>query len=364
MKKGRVIVAMSGGVDSSVAASLLSEQGYEVVGVSLKLLGVESGGPNVRPRTCCGVEDVADARRVAQMLGIPFYTISLEEEFVAEVVESFCSDYAHGKTPNPCILCNERVKFGSLLKKAEELGARYVATGHYAKVHYDGQKNRFLLSKSDDLSKDQSYVLFPLSQEQLSHTLLPLGSYTKKRVRALAKEKGLPTHAKAESQEICFVADNDYAGFIMKRRPEAFRKGLITDPGGRILGRHRGIPFYTIGQRKGLGISSPRPLYVLNISGETNRITVGEERELYQKTFVANGINWIAFDEPNNQMEVKAKIRYAHREAEATVTALTRDRVEVEFLKPQKAITPGQAVVFYQDDLVLGGGWIEAVAPS
>ena len=353
---------MSGGVDSSLTAYLLKEAGYEVIGATMRIWDSEKDFPSDRQRDfygCCGVSDVEDARRVAQKLGVPFYVLNLKEQFEKEVIAYFCKEYLNARTPNPCILCNEKVKFGALLGKARELEATFIATGHYATVEYDQAKRRYLLKRGKDLKKDQSYVLFSLSQNQLGHALFPLGYSRKEDVRKKAMDIGLKVHDKPESQEICFIPGVDYRPFLRRRVSCGIEAGDIVNTQGRILGRHKGLPLYTIGQRKGLGLSAGKPLYVVGFDKERNLIFVGEKQEVYGRGLIAGRVNWIAIEELRQPIKVKAKIRYAHREADATVEPSGHGTVKVEFIQPQEAITPGQAVVFYDGDAVMGGGWIE-----
>jgi len=353
----KVVVAMSGGVDSSVAAALLKEKGYEVTGVTMKIWGGEALPGDSTRHGCYGPgeeEDLEDARKVAYALRIPFYTFDLRQEYRVEVLDYFSHEYLLGRTPNPCIRCNRRVKFDALLRKARDSGLEfdYFATGHYARVEYDEGKRRYLLKKAGDMAKDQSYFLFALSQEQLGNSLFPLGNHAKEEVGKTARDLGLGVDHKPESQD--FVA-GDYSSLL----GEVAKPGPILDKEGEILGEHRGIPFYTIGQRKGLGISAGVPLYVIAIDPERNAIVAGSKEEVYGDELVASELNWIAIEELKRPIEVKAKIRYLHKEAEAIVIPLDEDKVRVKFREPQMAITPGQAVVFYDDDTVIGGGTIE-----
>ena len=353
----KVVVAMSGGVDSSVAAALLKEKGYEVIGVTMKVWEGEALSGDGIHHACYGPgeeDDIEDARNVAQVLGISFYTFDLKEEYKAEVLDYFCQEYLLGRTPNPCVRCNRRVKFDALIKKAQDIGLEfdYVASGHYARVEYDESERRYLLKKARDMAKDQSYFLSSLSQKQLGHSVFPLGSYTKGEVRKMAQALGLGIDDKPESQN--FIAGG-YSTLL-----EAMAKpGPILDRRRNILGRHRGIPFYTIGQRKGLGISAREPLYVIAIEPERNAIVVGCKEEVYGDELVASEVNWIAIERLRQPTEVKAKIRHLHKEAQAIISPLDEDKVRVKFKEPQMAITPGQAAVFYDNDTVIGGGPIE-----
>jgi len=357
----RVVVAMSGGVDSSVAACLLKEQGCEVIGVTMRTWGK---GEDDRCNRCCGAADVEDARRVAQQIGIPFYAVNLNEQFEREVVRYFCEEYERGRTPNPCILCNEKVKFGALLRKALDLKADLLSTGHYARLVLDEGSGRYLLKKGIDPRKDQSYVLFSLTQEQLRLSLFPLGEYRKEEVRRKALQMGLRVHDKAESQEVCFIQGPSYHSFLSQRLIDSIGPGPIIDKDGTILGRHKGIPFYTVGQRRGLGLAKGKPLYVIGIDRERNAIIAGEERETYSETFIVDSLNWILPQDMNQSFPAQVKIRYKHPGSEALLHPKGEGEVEVKFRTPQKAVTPGQAAVFYDGDVVLGGGWIKEVRSS
>jgi len=382
---------MSGGVDSSVAAALLKEQGHEVIGIMLRLWsepGVieDDGVERVVQNKCCSLEAVDDARRVARLLDIPFYLVNVEEEFQQKIVESFYEDYVAGKTPNPCLTCNRHIRFTVLLKRALALDAEYLATGHYVRVDDDPVTGKRRLRRGVDDGKDQSYVLHVLNQHQLAHASFPLGAYTKSEVRAMAAERGMSVASKAESQEICFVAQNDYRGFIdryanskMAERAEELvgvgvgsvqserpliaipRPGPIYDQQGKQIGRHRGLAYYTIGQRKGLGVTSLEPLHVLKIDGESNALVVGPAAELEQETFMVGKMHYVSGETPGEPFEALVRVRYKATEQPALVTPLEGDRVQVTLKHPQRAITPGQAAVFYggtEGEEVLGGGII------
>jgi len=351
---------MSGGVDSSVAAALLKEQGYEVIGVTMKLFSLPKEyclSENLR--SCCGWKATEDAHSVAITLGISHFVFDFRKHFKMRVISDFCEEYAQGRTPNPCIRCNEHIKFDVLWKKAKVLEADYLATGHHARIDRDSQPGQYKLKKGKDREKDQSYFLYCLTQDQLSHTLMPIGDYTKEEVRKKARKLGLPVAQRPESQEICFVPDNDYARFLRDRIPDVFRPGPIVDIENRVLGRHKGIAHYTIGQRRGLGIAAEHPLYVLSIQRDENTIVVGPVNQLYEKTLLASSLNLISAEKIAEPLEMKAKIRYKHKEMKALLTLLDSDRAQVKFEKPQRAITPGQSVVFYDGDIVIGGGIID-----
>ena len=360
MKQKRVVVAMSGGVDSSVAAALLKEQGYDVIGVTMKLFSLPKDycrSENLR--SCCGWKATEDAHRVAISLGISHYVVDFRNRFDKSVITDFCGEYSKGSTPNPCIRCNQYIKFDFLMKKLKAFKAGYLATGHHAQVEYDNQSGRYLLKKGKDKKKDQSYFLYPLTQEQLSRTLMPIGNFTKEKVREKAQKLGLSVAQRHESQEICFIPDNDYVRFLRQRIPEAFRSGPIVDLENRVLGQHEGIAHFTIGQRKGMGIAASQPLYVVSIQSDKNTIVIGPSDQLYEKTFLASQVNLISKAKITKPLKVRAKIRYKHKEAKALLTPLDTDQILVEFEKPQRAITPGQSVVFYDKDVVVGGGIID-----
>jgi len=353
--KTRVVVGMSGGVDSSATAALLLEQGYDVVGITLKLWPQDC--VSRAEDKCCGPQAVMDARAVCHKLGIPYYLIDEAAEFQNKVIQYFADEYKAGRTPNPCVMCNQNLKFGRLIERADQLGAEYIATGHFARVekHEDG---RTLLKRGRDSRKDQSYFLFSLRQDQLGRAMFPLGEKTKSDTRDVARHCNLKTADKEESMEICFVPDNDYGSFLEKANLVQKHRGQIVNLSGQVLGEHEGIEFYTIGQRRGLRISSPKPLYVLDLDARNNRVVVGEEEALERDEFIADRCNWIPFETPPESIEATVKIRYNHPGTAATVMPFDSARVRVKLHTPQRAITPGQAAVFYQDDLVLGGGWI------
>lgn len=346
---------MSGGVDSSVAAALLAEQGHDVIGLSMQLYA--QGEPGAQFGTCCTLDDLNDARRVAAVVGFPHYILNFERQFQETVISNFVSEYASGRTPLPCAHCNSDLKFSTLLERAHGLGAATVATGHYAQVARAG--DRWVLKRSADRDKDQSYFLFSLTQDQLAAAMFPIGSLTKPEVRQKARRLALQVAEKPDSQEICFVPDGDYASFVARRAPHVAQSGAIVAESGEQLGTHTGIHRFTIGQRKGLGVSGPAPMYVLRIDADRGDVTVGPRSSLERTTLTASGVNWVAVEAPASWRTVTAQIRYRHAPAAGRVRALEGSRAELEFDAAQSAITPGQAVVFYQDDVVVGGGWIE-----
>ncbi len=390
-KRGKVVVAMSGGVDSSVAAALLLREGYEVMGVFMRLgspygvavvdgqgceTDLEAGGtvdqlkaagqdhlPGKHKQGCCSVLDAADARRVAGILGVPFYVLNFEAEF-GRVIDYFVGEYNSGRTPNPCVRCNDWLKFGKLAQYAEAVGAEYVASGHYARIGVDEASGERSLFRGVDVSKDQSYVLFGMSRTAMRHTLLPIGGYAKSAVRAIAEEMALPVFNKPDSQEICFVPDQDYASLVRRRAPEAFARGELVTPDGEVVGRHEGHQHFTIGQRRGTGLAAGYPLYVLDIDVATNRVTVGARDKLERDALVAHQTNWLADVGIGESIRCEAKIRYNAAPQPATAVRSDEDEVRVTFDRPQSAITPGQAVVLYQGDRLVGGGWIDSALIS
>lgn len=356
MKK-KVVVGMSGGVDSSVAAYLLKEQGYEVIGVTMQIWQEESVQEQEENGGCCGLSAVDDARRVADHLGIRYYVMNFRDDFQKNVIDYFVKEYQQGKTPNPCIACNRYVKWESLLQRSLEIGADYIATGHYARI--DKLLNgRYAIRKSVTAAKDQTYALYNLTQDQLAHTLMPVGEYEKDQIRRIADEAGLPVAHKPDSQEICFVPDGDYASFIERETGETIAAGNFVDVHGNVLGRHKGITHYTIGQRKGLGLAMGHPVFVTEIRPETNEVVIGENEDIFHRTLRADRLNFMSVPSFEGEIRAMAKIRYNHKGDDCVLRMVDTDTVEVVFDKPQRAATPGQAVVFYDGDYVMGGGTI------
>ena len=360
-RKTRVVVGMSGGVDSSATAALLLDQGYDVVGITLKLWPQDC--VSRAEDKCCGPQAVTDARSVCQKLGIPYYLVDESPRFQSVVIQYFADEYKAGRTPNPCVMCNQNLKFGRLIDRANQLGAEYIATGHFARVEKSPDGSRTLLKRGLDRRKDQSYFLFSLRQDQLARAMFPLGEKTKSDTRDVARQCQLKTADKEESMEICFVPDNDYGAFLQQAGLATKHRGEIVNLQGHVLGHHDGVEFYTIGQRKGLGISSPKPLYVIELDPEQNRVIVGEDAALDCGEFTVERCNWIPFPTPlpggdSEAIRATVKIRYNHPGTPATITPLDGGRARIQLDLPQRAVTPGQAAVFYQDDLVLGGGWI------
>lgn len=362
-KKGaKVVVAMSGGVDSSASAAWLKTMGYQVIGISLQLHDHASKVEN-KFGTCCSLTDIGDARRVAEKMDIPFYVKNMETEFNESVIDDFVHEYLNGRTPNPCVRCNEKVKFSRLMEWSMDLGADYLATGHFANVRFNTDSNEYELCKGVDPAKDQSYFLFTMKQKDLGRTLFPMGGFEKKQVRELARELGLAVADKPDSQEICFVQDRSYKDFIEERVPASLlRPGLIVDPQGRTVGEHPGIHHFTIGQRKGVGVQSKDPIYVLEVNQERNEVVVGPESFLFKKSCSIAQMNWVGTPELDKPHGFTAKIRYRAKESPVVVRPVLDNRVEILFTEPQRAITPGQALVLYKEDRLVGGGWIETVA--
>jgi tRNA-specific 2-thiouridylase len=355
----RIVAAMSGGVDSSVAAAVLAEQGHDVIGVSMQLYDQTDGQASFG--SCCSIDDLHDARRVAAAIGIPHYIMNFERQFDAQVMSNFVREYAAGRTPLPCARCNSDLKFATLAERARAFDADAVATGHYARVERDEASGRAILRRGLDGGKDQAYFLFSLTQDQLARAIFPVGGWSKDSVREYARARRLPVADKPDSQEICFVPDNDYASFVSARAPETVRSGQLVDERGRVLGEHAGIHRFTVGQRKGLGLSpSPtgEPMYVLALQPVEGRVVVGPKASLERTTLTASGVNWIV-DEPQGPIRATVQIRHRHQPATATVRVNGPQAAEVTFDRPQIAVTPGQAVVFYDRDVVLGGGWID-----
>ncbi len=356
LSKNLVVVAMSGGVDSSVAALLLKEQGMEVVGVSMK---VHEGEEPEGAKTCCSASDIQDARSVCQQLDIPFYPMNFKEDFSLKVVQYFAREYSQGRTPNPCVQCNEQIKFAALLKEAKGMGAYHLATGHYAQKTRD-RNGRYHLLKGRDRNKDQSYFLFSLGQGELEHSLFPIGKYTKEEVREFARGAGLKTAEKEESQEICFVPDNDYAGFIEKELPQyQAPRGAFVDTSGKVLGEHHGVHAYTVGQRRGVGLPTGERVYVAEIDAGKKQVVLGDKESLLMQGLIARGVKWVNRDLVTGGQEVEVKLRSRHKGVMAALWLTDETTVRIDFRGPEGPVTPGQAAVFYLGDEVLGGGWIE-----
>jgi tRNA-uridine 2-sulfurtransferase len=359
LNKRKVVVAMSGGVDSSVAAALLLEKGYEVIGISLKTHNTKTDESETGSKTCCSVDDLEDARRVCQQLDIPFYPLNYVEEFKKEVMDYFAEEYARGRTPNPCVKCNDKVKFAQLLQETKKLGAYYLATGHYARCE-KGPTGKWNLYRGADEKKDQSYFLFNLQQEQLEHVLFPLGDYTKEDVRKVATQYDLKTADKGESQEICFVPKSNYAEVLEKNYPHLTgTSGEFVDPSGQSLGTSKGVYAYTIGQRRGLGVAAGQRQYVTKLDPETHRVVLGTNADLMKNRLLADQLTWVNQDGIYVGMKLGIKIRYHQHVVTGYLNALSNEGAMIDFEESQRAITPGQAVVFYRDDEVLGGGWIK-----
>lgn len=362
MKKefnNKVLIAMSGGVDSSVAAVLMVDQGYEVAGATLKLFDNEDIGLKAS-RTCCSLDDVEDAKSVAFKLGFPHYTLNFKEEFIDKVINKFAKTYEEGKTPNPCIDCNRFIKFQKLIDKAIAIGFDRIVTGHYARVEYNEERDRYLLRKSSDPKKDQTYVLYNLTQDQLSRTLFPMEEITKEEARKIAEDRDLVVARKPDSQDICFVPDGDYEKFLREKMNINAGEGNFVDTKGKIIGRHKGHTHYTIGQRKGLGIALGKPAYVVGINAEKNQVIIGEESDLYSKEMIVGDINLILIDKLTDKMEVEVKTRYSQLATKATINPFENGKIHVVFEDKVRAVTPGQAAVFYNGEYVVGGGTIES----
>ncbi len=362
-KHGRILVAMSGGIDSSLAAVMLHEEGYEVIGMTMKTWDYASSGGTKKETGCCSLDSINDARNIAVNLGFPHYILDIREEFGDAVIDHFTGEYLEGRTPNPCVMCNTHIKWDALLKRADRLDCESIATGHYAHIRQDADNGRYVISKGVDTLKDQSYVLWGVSQESLSRTKLPLGHLRKSEIRDMATERGfMELVTKSESYEICFVPDNDYRGFLKRRIPgleaEVAGGNFVEEGTGRVMGQHQGYPFYTIGQRKGLGMAFGQPMFVTEIRKDTNEVVLGLDHHLYRDGMVVSKLNLQKYDRLNAPLETNTKVRYKHDGTPATVTQMADDRIEVNFHEGVSAIAPGQAAVFYEGDDVIGGGWI------
>ncbi|HEY5584898.1 MAG TPA: tRNA 2-thiouridine(34) synthase MnmA [Ruminiclostridium sp.] len=359
MSSKKVMLGMSGGVDSSVAAALLLQQGYEVIGVTLQIWQDMDEEMKKSEGSCCSLSAVDDARRVANKLGIPYYVLNFKDIFNKTVIEYFKEEYFKGRTPNPCIACNRHVKWQAMLDKAVPMGIDYIATGHYAKVMYDAATSRHILKKSVTDKKDQTYALYNLTQEQLSRTLMPVGDYPKDQIRQMAKDLGLSVASKPDSQEICFIHDNDYGKFLSENCDKKIVPGKFIDTNGNVLGEHKGIVHYTVGQRKGLGNTFGKPMFVVKLDATNNRVVLGDDHEVFSDSLTASDLNFISIEKPIDGMRVNAKIRYSAKESPATISVLDDNKIKVVFDVPQRAITPGQSVVFYAGEVVVGGGTID-----
>lgn len=356
MENKRVLLGMSGGVDSSVSAILLKQQGYEVIGITMKLWEADE---DKQEGSCCNLSSTLDAKKVCDTLGIPHYTLNFKDEFQDKVIDNFICEYANCRTPNPCIECNKYLKFGAMYKKAKELGCNYIATGHYAKAEYDERYKQYVLKKSNSIKKDQSYVLYNIEKDLLSHIKFPLGNFeSKDEIREIARQNNLIVANKPDSEDICFIPDGDYKKFLEEHSDIKPKEGNIVNRQGKILGKHTGLYNYTIGQRKGLGISYKAPLFVLGFNKEKNEVIVGEEQELYRKEMKVDNVNLLLEDRIYNPIDVTVKIRYSSKQAEAVINQTEDDIIQVIFKEPQRGITPGQSAVFYIDDVVFGGGKI------
>jgi len=361
LDKKKVVIGMSGGVDSTVAAFKLKEMGYDVIGITMKVW--EDGSPDYVEKEggCCSLSAIEDARRAAEAIGIPFYVVNFKEVFKQKVITYFLHEYEHGRTPNPCIACNKHIKFDALLRKAHDLGAYYVATGHYSKVEYDESLERYVVRISAEDKKDQTYTFWSLSQDQLKHILTPLGSIeSKAEVREIAARFDMNAAGKSDSQEICFIPDDDYARYVRENSDVEIKPGNFVDTNGKVLGQHKGIIYYTIGQRKGLGITFGQPMYVVEIKPETNEVVLGANDKVFSQGLLASNANFIPFETLEGKIEAYAKIRYSAKPAKCTIENAENGHVKVVFEDMQRAVTPGQAVVFYNDEMLVGGATIEA----
>jgi len=359
LDKNKVVIGMSGGVDSAVAAYVLKEQGYEVIGITMKLWEEDEENYAEDYGGCCSLSSVEDARLVAEKLEIPFYVINYNEQFIETVVDNFIDEYLSGHTPSPCIRCNKYIKFDELLKTAHSLGAYYVATGHYGIVGYNEELDRYTISKSQEKRKDQTYMMYSLSQEQIKHTLMPLGVFeTKEEVRQIAEREDLIVARKNDSQELCFVIDDDYARFVKEHTLKPIPKGKFIDTKGNVLGEHQGIVYYTVGQRKGLGITFGKPMYVVEIRPKTNEVVLGDNADVFRSELIAKEVNFITFEKLEEPYRCEGKVRYSSKTSPCTLYMMD-NKVKVVFDEPQRAVTPGQAVVFYDGELLVGGGIIE-----